>query len=104
MSKVRSSSVKSYSTSFSYSERAMNSRVHHDQNQRLMLKSYITGTDSCIGYKRSYNHYLFENVVNELNDCIDKEPHVIPYRKWSKSIHVKVNGKLLNKYDYLLKI
>ena len=72
--KVCSSSVKSYSTLFSCSVRAMYNKGHRTQNQRLMLKPYITEINLWVGYKRCYNNYFNENIVNKVHDWIEKHP------------------------------
>ena len=66
-SKVRTSSVKSYSTLFSWSACEMYNRVHHDKKQRLVLRLYIPGIDSWIDPKRYYI-YFSEMIVNELHE------------------------------------
>ena len=48
MREVRTSSVKSSSTEFFCSIRAMYNRVHRDQNKGLVLKSYIPGINTSI--------------------------------------------------------
>ena len=58
--KVRTSSVKYSSTLLLCSVCAIYHRANIYQKQNILVKSYIPGIDSCIGYKRWYI-YFFEN-------------------------------------------
>ena len=69
-SKVRTSSVNSSSTIFSWSIHAMYDRLNRDNKQHLMFKSYITGMNSLIVPKRHYYIFSSENIVNEFNNWI----------------------------------
>ena len=58
--KVGTSSIKSSSTFFSFSIRAMYIRLHYTQNQRLMLKSYIPAINK-LNTKKHYEIYFLKN-------------------------------------------
>ena len=51
--------------------------IHHNQNKRIILKSYVPVIDSWIGNKRCYI-YVYEKLVNKLHDWIDNHTYVIP--------------------------
>ena len=48
----------------------MYNRVHCDQNQRLMLKSYIPTINKSIFPKKHYENIFTEKLINELHDWI----------------------------------
>ena len=56
---VRTSSIKSSSTLFSCSIRAMYNRVHRAQSKRLILKSYINGINTSILPKKHNENMFF---------------------------------------------
>ena len=60
--KVRTSSIKSLSTLFSCSIRAMYTRVHSAQNKRLVLKSFNTEINTSIFLKKHYENIFSENL------------------------------------------
>ena len=64
MREVRTSSVKSSSTLFLFSTRAIYNRVHRAQNKCLMLKSYLPGINTSNFPKRHYDNILSEKLVN----------------------------------------
>ena len=97
MRKVRTSSVKSPSTVFSFSVCTMYNKVNHDQKQRLMLKSYLPGINSSSFPKRHYNSIFSENLVNELHAWIEIHPHVIHFPNLKDLLFVKINGNLVKK-------
>ena len=74
---VYTSSVKSSSTIFSCSLRAMYNRSNIYQKQCLMLKSYIPEINPLIGPKRHYEIFSYGNLFNGLTGSRTKDPHVI---------------------------
>ena len=98
--KLHTSSITSYST-FLCSVRAMYNRVHHNQKQCLVLKSYIPRIDSWMGSKIKYNHSS-ENLVSELHNWIKKNLYVLQSPNLLYSIFVKFNGNILKKKKHLL--
>ena len=74
------------------------------KNQRLVLKSCISGINSFICPKRHYCNLFSVNIVNRLHDWIEKHTHVIQYPNIWDSIFVKVNGTLVKEQKDLLQI
>ena len=62
--KICTSSVKSSSTLFSCSVRAIYNRVNRDQKKILVLKSYIPGINSLVSPKIHYENFPSDNLVN----------------------------------------
>ena len=61
-SKVNTYSINSPSVLSSCSICATYDRFYHDQNKRIMLKSYIPGVDLWIGVKRCYKKCFTEKL------------------------------------------
>ena len=55
----------------------MHNRIHHAQNKRFMLKSYIPGINTSISPKENYENLFSEKLFYELHAWIENHPHVI---------------------------
>ena len=75
----------------------MYNRVHRSQNQRLILKSFITAINTSIFPKKHYENIFSEKLINELHAFIENHPHEIHYPNVKDSVFVKINGILVNK-------
>ena len=74
------------------------------QKQHLMLNSYLPGINTLTFPKRHYDNIFSEKLVNELNDWIQYQPHVIQSQNVLDSLFVKINGTLVKKQNHLLQI
>ena len=103
MRKLRTSSVKSLSTLFSYSIRVIYNIFNSSQKNCLMLKLYLTGINTSILPKRHYNNICYEKIVNELHVWIENHPHLIQSPNESDFLFVKIMVLFLSiyfKYQY----
>ena len=100
--KVRTSSINSSSTLFSYSICAVYNRVHRSQNQRLMLKTYIPAINKSIFSKKLYENIFSRDFLYELYACIENHLHVIHSPNLKDSLFVKIDDNLVNKKKHLL--
>ena len=102
--KVRTSPIKSSSTLFSCSIRAMYNGVHRAQNKRLMLKSFIYAINTSIFPKKQYENIFPEEILNELHAWVENYPHVIYSPNVKDSVFVKIDGTLLKIQKHLPQI
>ena len=86
--------IKSSSKSFSCFIRAIYNRVHHAQNQRLVLKSFIPAINTSIFSKIFYENIFSKKLINELHAWIENHPHVINDPNVKEIVFVKTDGTL----------
>ena len=82
----------------------MYNRVHCDQKQRLMLKSFIPAINTSIFPKKHYENIFSEKLINELHAWVENFPDVIHPTNLKDSVFVKNNGSLIKKQNHLLQI
>ena len=82
----------------------MYNRFNRAQNQRLMLKSFITAINISISPNKYYEHIFSEKLINELYAWIENNPHVIHPPNVKDSVFVKTNGTLVRKQNHLPQI
>ena len=82
----------------------MYNRVHHSQNKRFTLNSFIPAINTSI-FPKKYDENIFSgNLINELHSWIENHPHIIHYPNVKYSVFVKVNGTLVKKQKHPLQI
>ena len=102
--KIRTSLINSSSTLFSCSIWSMYNRFNRDQNQRLMLRSFIPEINISIPPNKYYEHIFSEKLINELYAWIENQPHVIHPPNVKDSVFVKINGTLVRKQNHIPQI